>query len=40
MNTAKLNYNERAWGIDVISHINLFCSKNNLFVKKLVEREL
>ena len=34
MNTAKLNYNERAWAIDVISHINLFCSKNNLFVKK------
>lgn len=31
---AKLNYNERAWAIDVISHINLFCSKNNLFVKK------
>ncbi|OOR99282.1 hypothetical protein B0187_05865 [Haemophilus paracuniculus] len=34
MSKAKLNYNERAWAIDVISHINLFCSKNNLFVKK------
>lgn len=34
MSEAKLNYNERAWAIDVISHINLFCSRNNLFVKK------
>lgn len=34
MNEVKLNYNERAWAIDVISHINLFCSKHNLFVKK------
>lgn len=34
MSKAKLNYNERAWAIDVISHINLFCSKKNLFVKK------
>lgn len=34
MNKVELNYNERSWAIDVISHINLFCSKNNLFVKK------
>lgn len=34
MSKAKLHYNERAWAIDVISHINLFCSRNNLFIKK------
>lgn len=34
MSKAELNYNERAWAIDVISHVNLFCSKKNLFVKK------
>lgn len=34
MNGVNLNYNERSWAIDVISHINLYCSKNNLFIKK------
>lgn len=32
--SSHLNYNERAWAIDVISEINLICTKNNLAIKK------
>lgn len=34
MSKAGIKYNERAWAIDVISKINLFCSKNNSPVKR------
>lgn len=34
MSTVEVNYNERAWAIDVISEINKFCSHNNLPVKR------
>jgi type I restriction-modification system DNA methylase subunit len=34
MMTATLNYNERAWAIDVITEINLYASKTNQSIKK------
>lgn len=33
-NNTEIKYNERAWAIDVISEINIFCSKNNSVIKK------
>ncbi|PAF42864.1 N-6 DNA methylase [Helicobacter sp. 11S02596-1] len=34
MNNKKINYNERSWGIDVISQINIYCSQNNSPIKR------
>lgn len=34
MTNAKLQYNERAWAIDLISHINGFLSGANLSIKR------